>query len=40
MTRIWQVALPAPAFAGVTRLIRTAIGNDWTELTRRIPEIK
>jgi hemerythrin-like domain-containing protein len=40
MTRIWQQALPEPAFAGVTKLIHAAIGNDWAELTRRIPELK
>ena len=40
MTRIWQQALPEPAFAQVTRLIQAAAGNDWTELTRRIPELK
>ena len=40
MTRIWQQALPEPAFASVTKLIQAAIGNDWTELTRRIPELK
>lgn len=40
MTRIWQQALPEPAFASVTKLIQAAIGNDWAELTRRIPELK
>jgi len=40
MTRIWRQALPEPAFARVTRLIQTAIGNDWVELTNRIPELK
>ncbi len=40
MTRIWRQALPAPAFAGATKLIQAAIGNDWEELTRRIPELK
>ncbi|MHC4278480.1 MAG: hemerythrin domain-containing protein [Planctomycetota bacterium] len=40
MTRLWQQALPEPAFAGVTKLIQTAIGNDWAELTRRVPELK
>ncbi len=40
MVRIMRQALPAPAFAGVTKLIHTAIGDDWAELTRRIPEIK
>ena len=40
MTRIWQQALPNPVFAKVIKLVQTAIGNDWTELTRRIPELK
>jgi hypothetical protein len=40
MTRIWQQALPKPVFAKVIKLVQTAIGNDWTELTRRIPELK
>jgi len=40
MTRIWQQALPEPAFSGATKLIQAAIGNDWEELTRRIPELK
>lgn len=40
MTRIWQQALPAPAFAGAKKLIQAAIGKDWEELVRRIPELK
>jgi hypothetical protein len=40
MTRIWQQALPKPAFTKATQLIKSAIGEDWVELTRRIPEIK
>ena len=40
MTRIWQQALPEPAFAGVTKLIQAAIGDDWAELARRLPELK
>ncbi len=40
MTRIWQQALPKPAFAVATRLIQAAIGTEWGELTRRIPELK
>jgi hypothetical protein len=40
MTRIWQQALPNPVFAKVIKLVQAAIGNDWTELTRRIPELK
>jgi hypothetical protein len=40
MTRIWQQTLPEAAFVRVTKLIQKAIGEDWTELARRIPEIK
>ena len=39
MTRIQQMVLPPEAFAGVKQLIRQAIGDDWAELTRRIPEL-
>jgi Hemerythrin HHE cation binding domain len=39
MTRIWQMVLPAPAFAGVKELIRKSIGSDWAELNRRIPNL-
>jgi hypothetical protein len=39
MTRIWQMVLPPPAFAGVKQLIQKAIGDDWAELTRRIPTL-
>lgn len=39
MTRIWQMVIPAPAFAGVKDLIKKSIGNDWAELTRRIPTL-
>jgi Hemerythrin HHE cation binding domain len=39
MTRIQQMVLPPEAFAGVTQLIRRAIGDDWAELTRRMPEL-
>jgi hypothetical protein len=40
MTRIFRQVLPAPAFTGTTQLIKAAIGDDWTELTNRIPELK
>jgi hypothetical protein len=40
MTRIWRQALPAPAFAIAINIVRSAIGNEWEELTRRIPELK
>ncbi len=39
MTRIQQMVLPPEAFAGVKQLIRGAIGDDWAELTRRMPEL-
>jgi hypothetical protein len=40
MTRIWQMVLPPPAFAQVKLLVQKAIGNDWAELTRRIPSLE
>ncbi len=39
MTRIWQMVMPAPAFNNAKQLIQEAIGNEWKELTRRIPEL-
>jgi len=39
MTRIWKMVLPDPAFSLAKRLIQEAIGDDWGELTRRIPEL-
>ncbi len=39
MTRIWQKVLPAPVFAGVKPLISKALGDEWTELTKRIPTL-
>jgi zinc finger-like protein len=39
MTRIWQMVMPEPAFAGAKGLIEKAIGDDWAELTKRIPEL-
>jgi hypothetical protein len=39
MTRIWQMMMPAPVFAGTKELIRKAIPNDWAELTRRVPTL-
>ena len=40
MTRIWQMVMPAPAFAGVKGLIKKAVGSDWAELARRIPTLE
>lgn len=39
MLRIWQMVMPAEAFAGVTQLVQNAVGDDWAVLTRRIPEL-
>jgi hypothetical protein len=39
MTRIQQMVLPPEAFAGVRQLIQGAIGDDWAELARRMPEL-
>jgi hypothetical protein len=39
MTRIQQMVLPPEAFGGVKQLIQRAIGDDWAELTRRMPEL-
>lgn len=39
MARIWKLLMPAPVFAQAGVLIRKAIGDDWQELTRRIPEL-
>jgi hypothetical protein len=40
MTRIWQQALPKPAFARATQLIKIAVGDGWAEMVRRIPELQ
>jgi hemerythrin-like domain-containing protein len=40
LTRVLQHVLPPKDFAGVSDLIREAVGNDWSELTRRIPELE
>jgi hemerythrin-like domain-containing protein len=40
MTRIWQMVMPAPVFAGVKSLIQKAVGSDWAELVRRIPTLE
>jgi hypothetical protein len=39
MTRIWQMVMSAEAFVGVVQLIRKSVGDDWTALTGRIPEL-
>ena len=39
MTRILKQVNPPEAFAGAAQLIRKAVGDDWGELERRIPEL-
>lgn len=39
MTRILQMVLPPPVFANVKLVIQKAIGDDWAELTQRIPNL-
>lgn len=39
MTRVWQMTMPPDAFGGVKQLIQRAIGDEWAELARRIPEL-
>jgi hypothetical protein len=39
MLRIWKMVLPPEAFAGASQLAHNAIGDDWAELTRRIPDL-
>ena len=39
MTRIWQMVMPADAFTGAVQVVRQAIGDDFDELARRIPNV-
>jgi hypothetical protein len=39
MTRGWQMGMPPDVFTGTARLIEEAVGNDWPELARHIPEL-
>lgn len=39
MTRIWQQVMPPEDFSGATKLVAAAIGDDWSELSRRLPEL-
>ncbi len=39
MTLIWQMVMPPPAFDMAKMLIQQAIGDDYAELTRRIPTL-
>ncbi len=39
LTRIFQMVLPPPVFANLKQIIHKAIGDDWAELVRRIPDL-
>lgn len=39
MTRVWQMLMPPEAFAGALQLVRRAIGDEFVELSRRIPDL-
>jgi hypothetical protein len=40
VTRIWQMVMPEPVFDNLKGLIKKAVGNDWAELTQRIPALE
>lgn len=40
MIRIKQMVMPPPFFEQTKQLIKAAIGNDWAEMTRRIPNLE
>ena len=39
MTRVWQMLMPPEAFTGAVHLVHQAIGDDFAELHRRIPDL-
>jgi hypothetical protein len=39
MTRGWQAVMPPEVFGESMQLVHQAIGEDWMELNRRIPEL-
>lgn len=39
MIRRWMSLMPPQVFAGLKPLIRDAVGGEWVELNRRIPEL-
>ena len=39
MTRIWQMVMPADAFGEAIQLVHNAIGDEFAELSRRIPDL-
>jgi len=39
MTLVWQMLMPEAVFTGACGLIQQAIGAEYEELARRIPEL-
>ncbi|HYA33917.1 MAG TPA: hemerythrin domain-containing protein [Candidatus Bathyarchaeia archaeon] len=39
MIHIYHAMMPEPVFASTKELVKKAIGNDWAELTQRIPTL-
>ena len=39
MTRVWQMVMPPEVFAGAVHIVHQAIGDEFEELHRRIPEL-
>ena len=39
MTRSWQIGMPPEGFAMAAELIEAAVGDDWPELTRHVPQL-
>ena len=39
MTRIWQMLMPANVFIGACGLIQRALGEEYGDLVRRVPEL-
>jgi Hemerythrin HHE cation binding domain len=39
LLRIWQMVMPAEMFGGAKLLVQKAVGDDWAEMTRRVPEL-
>jgi hypothetical protein len=39
VVRVWQVAMPPQAFAGSMSLVERALGNDYSDLVERVPEL-
>jgi hemerythrin HHE cation binding domain-containing protein len=39
MTRSWQMGMPPEGFAMAAQLIEQAVGDDWPELTRHVPQL-